>query len=81
MKLTGTKTSSNTVATTTILCIVILALAGIISVSVNHINDRGNMAKNIDSAIAKGVDPLSVKCAYETNPTSTCIAYALGNKR
>jgi hypothetical protein len=62
----------------------ILALAGIVSTSLNYINDRANMAKNIESAIAKGVDPLSVKCAYETNPTSTCIAYALGtlgNKR
>jgi hypothetical protein len=59
----------------------ILALAGIISVSLNHINDRNNMAKNIEAAIAKGVDPLAVKCAYETNPTATCISYALNVKK
>lgn len=81
MKLTETKSSTNSVTTTVIVCIMILALAGVVAVSLNYINDRSNMAKNIDSAIAKGVDPLSVKCAYETNPTSTCIAYALGNKR
>jgi len=38
------------------------------------------MAKNIEAAIAKGVDPLSVKCAYETNVNSVCIAYSLGKK-
>ena len=59
----------------------ILALSGVISASMNYINDRNNMAKNIEAAIAKGVDPISVKCAYETNPTGTCIAYALGTKR
>lgn len=79
MKLTETKTSSN-IATTAIVCIMILTLSGVIALSLNYINDRSNMAKNIEAAIAKGVDPLSVKCAYETNPTSTCIAYALGKK-
>lgn len=81
MKLTETKNSSSTVFTTAMVCIMILALSGVISTSLNYINDRANMAKNIEAAIAKGVDPISVKCAYETNPTSTCIAYALGNKR
>ena len=80
MKLTETKSSSNTIATTAMVCIMILALAGVISVSLSYIGDRANMARNIEAAIAKGVDPLSVKCAYETNPTSTCIAYALGKK-
>lgn len=80
MKLTETKSSSNTIATTAMVCIMILALSGVIATSLNYINDRSNMAKNIEAAITKGVDPLSVKCAYETNPTSTCIAYALGKK-
>lgn len=80
IKLTGTKNSSNSIVTTSIICIMILALAGIVAVSLNYINDRSNMAKNIETAISKGVDPLSVKCAYETNPTATCVAYALGKK-
>jgi len=67
--------------TTSIVCVMILALSSIISVSLNHINDRNNMAKNIEAAIAKGVDPLAVKCAYETNPTATCISYALNVKK
>ena len=34
------------------------------------------MSQNIENAINKGVDPISVKCAYETTVNSTCIAYA-----
>lgn len=80
--MTETKSSSNTtILTTSIVCIMILALSGVISGSLNYINDRNNMAKNIEAAIAKGVDPLSVKCAYETNPTTTCITYGLNVKR
>lgn len=80
-KLTETKNSFNTIITTTIVCIMILALAGIISVSFNYVNDRNNMAKNIEAAISKGIDPLAVKCAYETNPTATCITYGLNVKK
>jgi hypothetical protein len=66
---------------TAIICIVIVIAAGIAAFAMSSMNDRNNMAKNIDTAIQKGVDPISVKCAYETNPTSTCLAYALGQKR
>lgn len=41
------------------------------------INDRILMSKNIEQAISKGVDPLSVKCAYTTNPDAICITYAM----
>jgi len=46
-----------------------------------NINDRNNMAKNIDAAIIKGVDPVSVKCAYETNTNAICITYAATTKK
>jgi len=45
-----------------------------------NINDRNNMARNIEAAIQKGVDPISVKCAYETDAKPVCMAYALGKK-
>jgi len=65
----------------TLVVSITILLAGIIAgVTVYHLNDRMNFAKNMESAIAKGVDPLSVKCSYEERPTSTCIAYALGKK-
>jgi pyruvate/oxaloacetate carboxyltransferase len=59
----------------------ITVMAGIISLTLNQLNDRNNMAKNIEAAIAKGVDPLAVKCAYETSPTATCITYGLNVKK
>ena len=62
---------------TVVICIMIMCMTGIISVSMNYINDRNNMAKNIEAAIQKGVDPISVKCSYESTPTSTCIAYSM----
>lgn len=85
MKLTETEKSSklntNSTFITIVICIMIMCMTGIISVSLNYINDRNNMARNIEAAISKGVDPLSVKCAYETNPTATCISYALNVKK
>lgn len=57
-------------------CVCILCIAGIISTLMYNMNDRNNMSKNIEAAIAKGVDPLSVKCAYEVQPNAICITYA-----
>lgn len=66
---------------TAIVSICIVACSGIASAAIYNINDRNNMAKNIESAISKGVDPISVKCAYEVNPTTTCIAYSINMKK
>jgi hypothetical protein len=61
---------------TIIVCATIFAIGGIISATMYNLNDRNNMAKNIETAINKGIDPLSVKCAYEVNPNAICITYA-----
>ena len=45
-----------------------------------NLNDRNNMAKNIEAAISKGVDPLSVKCAYETHANAGGITMAASKK-
>ena len=60
---------------------VIVLCTAIIGGIVYNINDRNNMAKNIDAAISRGVDPLSVKCAYETNSNPICITYAATVKK
>ena len=60
---------------------VIISCAAIIGGVVYNVNDRNNMARNIDASIAKGVDPLSVKCAYETNANPICITYAATTKK
>lgn len=61
--------------------VVIVLCTAIIGGIVYNTNDRNNMAKNIEAAIAKGVDPLSVKCAYETSSNPTCMAYAVTTKK
>ena len=60
---------------------VIVLCTAIIGAIVYNVNDRNNMAKNIEAAIAKGVDPLSVKCAYETGSNTICITYAATTKK
>ena len=61
--------------------VVIVLSTSLLGLIVYNINDRNNMAKNIEAAIAKGVDPLSVKCAYETSSNPTCMAYAVTTKK
>lgn len=66
---------------TIMVALTIVSCTAIVGIIIYNLNDRNNMAKNIEAAIAKGVDPLSVKCAYETNPNSVCIAHSLSGKK
>jgi hypothetical protein len=74
-------TKNDTGLITFIVCVTIAVCSLIIGAFLYNINDRNNMAKNIEAAIQKGVDPISVKCSYETSPTSTCIAYSMTIKK
>jgi len=65
---------------TTTVCGTLIICSIIIGTIMYNINDRNNMARNIEAAIQKGVDPISVKCAYETDAKPVCMAYALGKK-
>lgn len=66
----------------TILTCVTIVMCTVIIAGFNfNINTQNNMAKNIESAIAKGVDPVSVKCAYETSSNAVCITYAATAKK
>jgi hypothetical protein len=53
----------------------IVIVSAIIGASVYNINDRMLMSKNIDNAIAKSVDPLSVRCSYADGKDMICVAY------
>lgn len=75
------ETKKSTELVTVIVCITIAVCSIVVGTFLSNINDRNNMAKNIEAAIQKGVDPISVKCSYETNPTSTCIAYSMAVKK
>ena len=61
------------------LLIAVLALIG--SIGFYHYSALNSMERNIDSAIAKGIDPLAVRCAYNSSNSSICIAYAMSNKK
>ena len=78
IKLTETKESNmNKDLITICVSVSIVVCTAIIGTIIYNINDRNNMAKNIEAAIVKGVDPLSVKCAYETSINPICITYAM----
>ena len=53
-----------------------VVLASIIGLSIYHISDRTLMASNIESAINKGINPMSVRCSYVRGDDPICIAYA-----
>ena len=56
-------------------------LSVIIGATYYNVNDRILMSKNIDSAIAKGLDPISVRCSFVTNMDTVCVAYAASSKK
>ena len=59
-----------------IICLTLVTLGAIIGVSVYQVNDRVLMANNIEKAIAKGIDPISVRCSYTRGDDPICIAFA-----
>jgi hypothetical protein len=44
------------------------------------INENALMSKNINEAMTKGIDPLSVRCTYAADTDNICLAYALRNR-
>ena len=59
-----------------IICLTIVVAASVLGTSIYHVNDRVLMAKNIQDAIAKEIDPLSVRCSYARGDDPVCIAIA-----
>ena len=59
-----------------IICLTIVVTASVLGTSIYHVNDRVLMAKNIQDAIAKEIDPLSVRCSYARGDDPVCIAFA-----
>jgi len=63
-----------------IIAVAITVVSAIIGTTLYNINDRNLMSKNIDAAIAKSVDPLSVRCAFAHSTDMICVAYGAGKK-
>ena len=61
---------------TFIICLTLILLASIGGLGYYFVTDRTLMAGNIDAAIVKGIDPLSVRCSYAKSDDLICVAFA-----
>ncbi len=62
--------------TPVVVSLTLVLLAAIFGLGYYNISDRTLMAQNIDNAIAKGIDPLSVRCSYAKSDDIICVAFA-----
>jgi len=56
------------------LCLTVMTLIGCIGYY--NYNQTQAIRANIEVALGKGIDPLSVRCAYSNSQDTVCIAYA-----
>ena len=71
-KLTNALKSDNVIT----ICITLFFLTAIVCLGWYHIHDRTLMADNMNTAITKGIDPLSVRCSYVKSDDIICVAFA-----
>jgi len=64
----------------TTISITVVLLSIVTAVCLYGLNDRKLMAANIENAIAKGIDPLTVRCSYAKSDDIVCIAHAANRK-
>lgn len=72
------KNSLNSV--TSIISGAVVALAVVVAVSINVIHEKTLMSQNIESAIQKGIDPMSVRCSYAAADDVVCVSFAHGSQ-
>jgi len=59
-----------------IIALVIIFVSGFVSYNIIEDKRITSLEKSIETAVARGIDPVAVRCAYaETNDT-ICIVYA-----
>jgi hypothetical protein len=57
-----------------------IIVIGILFVT-DSIMQKNIMANNIDNAINKGIDPITVRCAYAPATDNVCLAYAITHQQ
>jgi len=60
----------------TILCLSSLLAMVLFAFTTYKLRDRELMSKNINEAITKGIDPLTVRCSYASETDNICVAFA-----
>jgi hypothetical protein len=61
--------------------VTLVLLSIVTAICIYGLNERKLMAANIESAITKGIDPLSVRCTYARDYDTICIAHAAASGR
>lgn len=59
--------------------LVVLSLIG--ALTHYNVEERKLMASNIDTAVQKGIDPLSVRCSYAKSDDIVCVTFASNSQR
>lgn len=54
----------------------VFLVSSIVSIAWYKIHKDASMKSNIDNAIAKGIDPIAVRCAYKSDSDIVCSVYA-----
>ena len=65
---------------TMFVCGTIIAISMILGITVYNLEENNLKSKNIEQAISKGLDPLSVRCSYADSRDLLCVAYASSRK-
>jgi len=63
-----------------IMTIAVSTVIIVLLIIVNSLLQRVIMSNNIDNAIEKGIDPITVRCAYAEATDNVCLAYAITHK-
>jgi hypothetical protein len=58
------------------LCVTLCVLALVGAITFFHYHESKLKALNIERAIEKGIDPLSVRCSYASMNDTICIVFA-----
>jgi hypothetical protein len=64
-----------------IICLTMCALALFAAITFSYHTESNLMARNIETAIEKGIDPLSVRCSYAKQNDTICIVFAANESK
>jgi hypothetical protein len=73
--------NNNTRSFAVIFSVTVIVLGTISALCVYGLNERRLMASNIENAISKGIDPLSVRCSYAHGDDIICVTHAAAGTR
>jgi len=59
--------------------IVLVLVTAISCLTFYNYHQNQSMKSNIESAIVKGIDPVSVRCAYSSSNDQMCLAWAMAH--